>query len=255
MYKSALTKRIIPCLDIKDGRVVKGIKFLGLKDAGDPIEVAKTYNDSFADELVFLDIDASNEGRKTMLDMVRKIAKEVFIPLTVGGGISTLDDIYNLLNAGCDKVSLNSLAISNPKIIKDASSKFGSQCIVIAIDTKRRGDGSLGVFTHGGRNDSKLNLQDWLKTVQDLGAGEILLTSMDTDGTKKGFDLEQLTISLEILKIPLIASGGAGNLHHFLEAFKLGVDATLAASVFHYQQVNILNLKKFLQKNNFEVRI
>ena len=216
-----LAKRIIPCLDIKDGRVVKGINFVGLKDAGNPIEIAQRYNDAGADELIFLDINATHEERKTTLHVIESIAKKVFIPLTVGGGISTLQDISNLLDAGCDKVSLNSSALKNPSFIDEAAKTFGSQCIVIAIDAKLRKDGSIGVFTHGGRQDSTKNMQDWLIEVENRGAGEILLTSMDTDGTKNGFDIEKLQIAMNISNLPIIASGGAGNMEHFLETFRL----------------------------------
>ena len=250
-----LAKRIIPCLDIKDGRVVKGVNFVGLKDAGNPLEIAKRYNDEGADELVFLDINASHEGRKATLKVIESIAKEVFIPLTIGGGISTLDDISNLLNAGCDKVSLNSSALSNPNLINEAAKKFGSQCIVIAVDVKLRGNGSIGIFTHGGRHDSGRDMYEWLQEVQQRGAGEILLTSMDSDGTKMGFDKEKLRIAMECCDLPLIASGGAGSMEHILEVFEMGVDAALAASIFHYREVEILALKQFLAKHNIPVRI
>lgn len=250
-----LAKRIIPCLDIKDGRVVKGVNFVALKDAGDPLEVAKRYNDCGADELVFLDINASFEGRKATLKVIESIAKEVFIPLTIGGGISTLEDISNLLDAGCDKVSLNSSAIKNPDFINESAKKFGSQCIVIAIDVKRRENGSIGVFTHGGRHDSGLDMQTWLQEVEKRGAGEILLTSMDSDGTKAGFDIEKLKIAMECCDLPLIASGGAGSMEHILEAFEMGVDAVLAASIFHYKEVEIESLKHFLTQHNIPVRL
>lgn len=250
-----LAKRIIPCLDIKDGRVVKGVNFVSLKDAGDPIEIAKRYNDEGADELVFLDINASHEGRKTTLKVIESIAKEVFIPLTIGGGISTLDDISNLLNAGCDKVSLNSAALNNPKLINMAAEKFGSQCVVVAIDVKLRKNGSIGVFTHGGRIDSSRDMEEWLQEVQQRGAGEILLTSMDSDGTKSGFDKEKLKIAMECCDLPLIASGGAGSMEHILEVFQIGVDAALAASIFHYKEIEILALKQFLAQNNIPVRM
>lgn len=250
-----LAKRIIPCLDIKDGRVVKGVNFVDLKDAGNPVEIAKRYNDEEADEIIFLDISATHEGRKTMLNVIECIAQEVFIPLTVGGGISTLQDISNLLDAGCDKVSLNSSALKNPDFINESAKVFGTQCIVIAVDAKQRQDGSIGVFTHGGRNDSGRNLQEWLHEVEDRGAGEILLTSMDCDGTKKGFDKEKLSIAMEICDLPIIASGGAGCKEHILEIFKLGVDAALAASIFHYREVEIIELKRFLTKNGILVRL
>lgn len=250
-----LAKRIIPCLDIKDGRVVKGVNFVELKDAGNPIEIAKRYNDEGADELVFLDISATQEGRKTMLHVIESIAKEVFIPLTVGGGISTLQDISNLLDAGCDKVSLNSSALKNPSFINEGAKTFGSQCIVIAIDAKQRQDGSIGVFTHGGRNDSGKNLQEWLCEVQDRGAGEILLTSMDCDGTKKGFDKDKLSLAMQVCDLPIIASGGAGSKEHILEVFELGVDAALAASIFHYREIEIIDLKRFLSSKAIPVRL
>lgn len=250
-----LAKRIIPCLDIKDGRVVKGVNFLGLKDAGNPLEIAKRYNDEGADELVFLDINASCEGRKTMLKVIESIAKEVFIPLTIGGGISTLEDISNLLDAGCDKVSLNSAALRNPDLINESANRFGSQCIVIAIDVKLRENGSIGIFTHGGRYDSGKNMDEWLQEVQQRGAGEILLTSMDSDGTKLGFDKEKLKVAMECCDLPLIASGGAGCMEHILEVFQMGVDAALAASIFHYREVEILELKRFLAKHNIPVRL
>lgn len=250
-----LAKRIIPCLDIRDGRVVKGVNFVGLRDAGSPLEIAKRYNDEGADELVFLDINASHEGRKTTIKIIESIAKEVFIPLTVGGGISTLEDISRLLDAGCDKVSLNSSALNNPDFITAAAQKFGSQCVVIATDVKLRLDGSIGVFTHGGRRDSGKNMQNWLQEVQKRGAGEILLTSMDSDGTKSGFDSDKLKLCMECCTLPLIASGGAGSMEHILEVFKLGVDAALAASIFHYGEVEILALKRFLAKHNIPVRI
>ncbi|RDU67654.1 imidazole glycerol phosphate synthase subunit HisF [Helicobacter didelphidarum] len=250
-----LAKRIIPCLDIKDGRVVKGVNFVQLKDAGNPLEVAKRYNDYGADELVFLDINASHEGRKATLNVIESIAKEVFIPLTIGGGISTLQDISDMLNAGCDKVSLNSSALNTPSFINESAEKFGTQCITIAIDVKKRQDSTIGVFTHGGRNDSGRNMQDWLQEVKERGAGEILLTSMDTDGTKLGFDIEKLRIAMEVCDLPLIASGGAGNKEHILAAFELGVNAALAASIFHYQEVSIMELKEYLRKHNIPVRI
>ncbi len=250
-----LAKRIIPCLDIKNGRVVKGVNFIGLKDAGDPLEVAKRYNDEGADELVFLDINASYENRKTTLDIIESIAKEVFIPLTIGGGIGTIQDISNLLNAGCDKVSLNSSVLKNPDFINESVQKFGSQCIVIAIDVKYRNDGSIGVFTHGGRHDSNKNMQEWLIEVEKRGAGEILLTSMNSDGTKEGFDIEKLTIAMNTCNLPIIASGGAGNMQHILEVFELGIDAALAASIFHYKEIEILALKQFLRDKNISVRL
>ena len=213
-------KRIIPCLDIKNGRVVKGTNFIELKDAGDPVEVAKRYNEEGADELCFLDITASFEERKTILDIVENVAKELFIPLTVGGGIASLDDISRLLNAGCDKISLNSAAIKNPKLITQAAAKFGSQCVVVAIDVKASANEKYNVFIHGGRTDTGLDACKWAQMVANLGAGEILLTSMDADGTKAGFDLKITKTISQMLKIPVIASGGAGKMEHILDAFK-----------------------------------
>lgn len=248
-------KRIIPCLDIKNGRVVKGTNFIELKDAGDPVEVAKRYNEEGADELCFLDIAASFEERKTILDIVENVAKELFIPLTVGGGIASLDDISRLLNAGCDKISLNSAAIKNPKLITQAAAKFGSQCIVVAIDVKASADEKYNVFIHGGRTDTGLDACKWAQMVANLGAGEILLTSMDADGTKAGFDLKITKKISQMLKIPVIASGGAGKMEHILDAFKNGADAALAASIFHYKQIKIKDLKNYLSQNGVSVRL
>lgn len=248
-------KRIIPCLDIKNGRVVKGTNFIELKDAGDPVEVAKRYNEEGADELCFLDITASFEERKTILDIVENVAKELFIPLTVGGGIASLDDISRLLNAGCDKISLNSAAIKNPKLITQAAAKFGSQCVVVAIDVKASADEKYNVFIHGGRTDTGLDACKWAQMVANLGAGEILLTSMDADGTKAGFDLKITKKISQMLKIPVIASGGAGKMEHILDAFKNGADAALAASIFHYKQIKIKDLKNYLSKNGVSVRL
>lgn len=248
-------KRIIPCLDIKNGRVVKGTNFIELKDAGDPVEVAKRYNEEGADELCFLDITASFEERKTILDIVENVAKELFIPLTVGGGIASLDDISRLLNAGCDKISLNSAAIKNPKLITQAAAKFGSQCVVVAIDVKASADEKYNVFIHGGRTDTGLDACKWAQMVASLGAGEILLTSMDADGTKAGFDLKITKKISQMLKIPVIASGGAGKMEHILDAFKNGADAALAASIFHYKQIKIKDLKNYLSQNGVSVRL
>lgn len=248
-------KRIIPCLDIKNGRVVKGTNFIELKDAGDPVEVAKRYNEEGADELCFLDITASFEERKTILDIVENVAKELFIPLTVGGGIASLDDISRLLNAGCDKISLNSAAIKNPKLITQAAAKFGSQCVVVAIDVKASTDEKYNVFIHGGRTDTGLDACKWAQMVANLGAGEILLTSMDADGTKAGFDLKITKKISQMLKIPVIASGGAGKMEHILDAFKNGADAALAASIFHYKQIKIKDLKNYLSQNSVSVRL
>ena len=227
-------KRIIPCLDVNNGRVVKGVNFVGLKDAGDPIEVAKRYNDEGADELCFLDITASSDGRDTIVHVVEEVAKQLFIPLTVGGGIRKIDDISRLLNVGCDKVSLNSSAVDNPNLIYEAANKFGSQCIVVAIDVKKNDKGSYNVFVHGGRKDTGLDAIQWAKRVYDLGAGEILLTSMDSDGTKAGYDLNITSAISNSVQIPVIASGGAGTMQHILQAFQNGADAALAASIFHY---------------------
>lgn len=251
----SLAKRVIPCLDVDSGRVVKGVNFVGLKDAGDPVEVAKRYNDEGADELTFLDITASFENRGIIVDIVKNVAKEVFIPLTVGGGIRTLDDIYSLLNVGCDKISINSSAVKNPNFIDDGAKRFGSQCIVVAIDVKKVADGKYNVFVKGGREDTKLDALEWAKEVYNRGAGEILLTSMDTDGVKKGFDLEITEKISKIVDIPVIASGGAGNMQHFKEAFDVGASAALAASIFHFKEVDIMDLKRYLKANNIEVRL
>lgn len=248
-------KRIIPCLDVNNGRVVKGVNFVGLKDAGDPIEVAKRYNDEGADELCFLDITASSDGRDTIVHVVEEVAKQLFIPLTVGGGIRKIDDISRLLNVGCDKVSLNSSAVDNPNLIYEAANKFGSQCIVVAIDVKKNDKGSYNVFVHGGRKDTGLDAIQWAKKVYDLGAGEILLTSMDSDGTKAGYDLNITSAISNSVQIPVIASGGAGTMEHILQAFQNGADAALAASIFHYKEIEIMKLKEFLKDNGIGVRI
>jgi imidazole glycerol-phosphate synthase subunit HisF len=254
-----LTKRIIPCLDIKEGRVVKGVKFLGLRDAGDPVEVAKAYDRQQADELVFLDITASFENRKTLIQLVEKIAQNIFMPFTVGGGISSIADIRDLLNAGADKVSINTSAVKSPDLIAQAAAKFGSQCIVVAIDAKKRvSPASPGwqVYTHGGRTPMELEAVAWAKTAADLGAGEILLTSMDCDGTKDGYDLALTKAVAEAVTIPVIASGGAGAQEHFRDVLgNAKADAALAASLFHYQELDILELKKYLQQNGISVRI
>ena len=248
-------KRIIPCLDVNNGRVVKGVNFIGLRDAGDPIEVAKRYNDEGADELCFLDITASSDGRDTIVHVVEEVAKQLFIPLTVGGGIRKLDDISKLLNVGCDKVSLNSSAVDNPNLIYEAAKKFGSQCVVVAIDVKKNSNGDYNVFVHGGRKDTGLDAISWAKNVYELGAGEILLTSMDADGTKNGYDLAITSAISNLVEIPVIASGGAGTMEHILEAFKSGADAALAASIFHYKEIKISKLKEFLKANQIGVRI
>jgi cyclase len=249
-----LNKRIIPCLDVKDGRVVKGVNFVALQDAGDPVDCAKAYDQGGADELVFLDITASHEKRKIFLDVVQKTAECVFMPLTVGGGISNVSDIRNLLNAGADKVSINTSAVNEPGLIRQAANKFGSQCIVVAIDAKRIGS-HWEVFTHGGRNSTGKDVIDWAKEAQAKGAGEILLTSMDADGTKNGFDLPLTKAVAAAVTIPVIASGGAGSLEHFYEVFaEGGADAALAASVFHYGEIPILEVKKFLKQKKVNVR-
>ena len=293
-------KRIIPCLDVKDGRVVKGVNFVGLVDAGDPVQVAKRYNEEGADELCFLDITASHLGRDTIVDVVERVARELFIPLTVGGGIRTIDDISRLLNVGCDKISLNSAAIKNPNLIDEAANKFGSQCVVVAIDAKRNSSeisrGDLGdlygaarnlnanlrneaqnfgkasrgsqdeiltgngepcgysVFINGGRLDTGRDALAWAKEAQERGAGEILLTSMDCDGVKNGFELN-LTRIFSALDIPVIASGGAGKMEHFKDAFLAGADACLAASIFHFREIEIKALKTYLREQNIEVRL
>ena len=246
-------KRIIPCLDVKDGRVVKGVNFVGLVDAGDPVEVAKRYNEEGADELCFLDITASHLERDTIVDVVERVARELFIPLTVGGGIRTIDDISRLLNVGCDKISLNSAAIKNPNLIDEAANKFGSQCVVVAIDAKKTSKG-YSVFINGGRLDTGKDALAWAKEAQERGAGEILLTSMDCDGVKNGFELN-LTRIFSTLDIPVIASGGAGKMEHFKDAFLAGADACLAASIFHFREIEIRALKTYLRQNGIEVRL
>jgi len=247
-------KRIIPCLDVKDGRVVKGVNFVGLKDAGDPVEIAKRYNDEGADEITFLDITASVEKRDTIVDIVKEVAKEVFIPLTVGGGIRELKDIYNLLNVGCDKVSVNSAAIKRPELINEGAKRFGAQCIVVAIDVKRTGN-QYNVYLNGGRVDTGINALDWAKEAVERGAGEILLTSMDADGTKAGFDLDVTSKISALVNVPVIASGGAGSMSHIKEAFDNGADAALAASIFHFKEIDIMDLKHYLHDNNVPVRL
>ena len=246
-------KRIIPCLDVKEGRVVKGVNFVGLIDAGDPVEIAKRYNEEGADELTFLDITATHLGRDTMVDVVARVARELFIPLTVGGGIRTIDDISRLLNVGCDKISLNSAAIHNPNLIDEAANKFGSQCVVVAIDAKSF-DRGYHVFINGGRIDTGKDALAWAHEAQERGAGEILLTSMDKDGTKNGYDLNLTRIFSE-LAIPVIASGGAGSKEHIKDAFLAGADACLAASIFHFREVEIRDLKLYLRENGIEVRL
>ena len=250
-----LTKRIIPCLDIKNGRTVKGVNFVDLRDAGDPVELAKIYSNEGADELVFLDISATEERRKTLVDLVRKVASTINIPFTVGGGISSVEDVEILLQNGADKVSINSSAVKNPQLINDLAQKFGSQCVVVAIDAKQI-DEQWIVHLVGGKVPTELSLFDWAKEVEQRGAGEILFTSMDNDGTKNGFANEALAKLSELVNIPIIASGGAGNIEHFVDAFQKGkADAALAASVFHFKEIEIKHLKKELKNNNIEVRI
>ena len=255
-----LAKRIIPCLDVKDGRVVKGVNFVGLRDAGDIVDNAKYYNACGADEVCFLDITATYEGRKTFATLVEKAACELFVPLTVGGGISTVDDFRTMLLAGADKCSVNSAAVRNPKLISDAAEKFGSQCVIVAIDVRRVGfdennDPKYNVFVKGGREDTGIDAIYWAKEAQKRGAGEILLTSMDADGTKNGFDNYITSKISKELSIPVIASGGAGNKEHFLDTFNAGADAALAASLFHFRELEIGDLKKYLKENGVEVRI
>ncbi|MBU7594652.1 imidazole glycerol phosphate synthase subunit HisF [Metabacillus halosaccharovorans] len=251
-----ITKRIIPCLDVKEGRVVKGIQFLGLRDAGDPVELAKFYDKEGADELVFLDISASHEGRKTMVDVVEQVAAQLAIPFTVGGGINSLEDMKRILRAGADKVSLNTAALLNPDLIKEGASFFGSQCIVVAIDAKYDAKlGSWRVFTHGGRNATEWEVVEWAREAVKRGAGEILLTSMDSDGEKSGFNLALNKAVSEAVTVPVIASGGAGNAEHFLHAFQEGkADAALAASIFHYKETSVKEVKAYLDQQGVNVR-
>ena len=249
------TKRIIPCLDVNNGRVVKGVNFVDLKDAGDPVEIAKAYDAAGADELVFLDITASCEERDTVVDMVRQVAANVFIPFTVGGGIRTVDDFKKLLREGADKISVNSAAIDRPELITEAAEKFGSQCVVVAIDAKRREDGGWNIYKHGGRLDTGIDAIEWAKKVERLGAGEILLTSMDCDGTKAGYDIELTRAIADAVSIPVIASGGAGTLEHFYDALtEGGADAALAASLFHYKELEIRQVKDYLAERGISVR-
>ena len=251
------TKRIIPCLDVNNGRVVKGVNFVDLKDAGDPVEIAKAYDAAGADELVFLDITASCEERDTVVDMVRQVAANVFIPFTVGGGIRTVDDFKKLLREGADKISVNSAAIDRPELITEAAEKFGSQCVVVAIDAKRREDGGWNIYKkNGGRVDMGMDAVEWAMKVCELGAGEILLTSMDCDGTKAGYDIELTRTIAENVSVPVIASGGAGTLEHFREALTDGkADAALAASLFHYKELEIRQVKEYLRDNGISVRL
>ena len=250
-----LAKRIIPCLDVKAGRVVKGVRFVELKDAGDPVEAARAYDAGGADELCFLDITASHEERKILLDVVGRTAEQVFMPLTVGGGIRTIDDIRDLLKAGADKVSVNTAAVQHPEFVKQAAERFGTQCIVVAIDAKRAGDG-WEVFTHGGRNATGIDAIDWARTMESYGAGEILLTSMDCDGSKAGYDLALTRAVSEAIGLPVIASGGAGNLQHLYEGFAEGkADAVLAASIFHYREYTIVQAKEYLRARGIAMRM
>ena len=250
------TKRIIPCLDVNNGRVVKWVNFVNLRDAGDPVEIAAAYDQAGADELVFLDITASSDARGTVVEMVRKVAEKVFIPFTVGGGIRTVEDFRAILREGADKVSVNSAAISNPQLISDAADKFGRQCVVVAIDARRRADGSgWNIFKNGGRIDTGLDAVEWARKVDALGAGEILLTSMDCDGTKAGYDLELTRTIAEAVSVPVIASGGAGRLEHFYDALtEGGADAALAASLFHYKELEIMQVKDYLAQRGVPVR-
>lgn len=249
------TKRIIPCLDVNNGRVVKGVNFVDLKDAGDPVEIARAYDAAGADELVFLDITASCEERDTVVDMVRQVAANVFIPFTVGGGIRTVEDFRKLLREGADKISVNSAAINRPELITEAAEKFGSQCVVVAIDAKRRQDGGWNIYKHGGRLDTGIDAIEWAKKVEKLGAGEILLTSMDCDGTKAGYDIELTRAIADAVSVPVIASGGAGTLEHFYDALtEGGADAALAASLFHYKELEIRQVKDYLAGKGISVR-
>jgi imidazole glycerol-phosphate synthase subunit HisF len=250
------TKRIIPCLDIKDGRVVKGINFVNLVDAGDPAEQAKIYNDNGADEICFLDITASHEKRNILLEVVKKTTEKCFVPLTVGGGVRTIEDINNLLNAGADKVSINTAAVTNNNLVKEAAEKFGSQCIVVAVDAKKFDNDKWEVFTHGGRKSTGQDVMEFVSKMESLGAGEILLTSMDRDGTKKGYDLDLIKKVSKLVKMPVIASGGVGNLEHLYQGIKIGkASAVLAASIFHFGEYTILEAKQYLDSKGIPVRI
>lgn len=252
-----ITKRIIPCLDINNGRVVKGVNFVNLVDAGDPVEIASAYDKAGADEVVFLDITASSDNRATVVDMVRRVAEKVFIPFTVGGGIRTVDDFRAILREGADKVSVNSAAIMNPSLISEAADKFGSQCVVVAIDAKRRADGSgWNIYKNGGRVDMGIDAVEWAIKANQLGAGEILLTSMDCDGTKGGYDIELTKTVSENVSIPVIASGGAGKLEHFYDVFDAGkADAALAASLFHFKELEIKEVKQYLREKGISIRL
>ena len=251
-----LTKRIIPCLDVNEGRVVKGVNFLNLKDAGDPVEVAQIYDKSGADELVFLDITASSDARKILINVVERVAQQIFIPFTVGGGIRTVDDFREILKAGADKISINSAAIKEPKLISDAAWKFGNQCVVVAIDAKKNSLGGWDVYSHGGRINTGFDAIEWAMKAEELGAGEILLTSMDSDGTKNGYDIYLTKNICDRVNIPVIASGGAGTKEHFRDVFSQAkADAALAASLFHYRELEISDLKKYLAEQNIEMRL
>jgi len=251
-----LAKRIIPCLDVTAGRVVKGVSFVELRDAGDPVEIAKRYDEQGADELTFLDITASSDDRSIIFHIIEKVAEQVFIPLTVGGGVREVQDVRNLLNAGADKVSINTSAVVNPQLVADASARYGSQCIVVAIDAKQIAPGKWEVFTHGGRKATGLDAVEWAKKMQTLGAGEILLTSMDQDGQKRGFDLALTRAVTDALEIPVIASGGVGNLQHLADGVKIGgADAVLAASIFHFGEYTVLQAKEYMAKQGIEVRL
>lgn len=250
-----LAKRIIPCLDVRDGRVVKGVNFVNIRDAGDPVELAKFYSDQGADEIVFLDITATSDARDTVADVVERTASQVFVPLTVGGGIRTLEDFQRLLRAGADKISVNSAAVKDPTLISRASERFGAQCVVLAIDARKRPDGTYEVVTAGGRNPTGMDAIEWAKRGEALGAGEILLTSMDADGTKAGFDLEMTKAITDAVSIPVIASGGCGSLEHFAEVFDVtGCDAALAASLFHFGELTVPQVKDYLRDRNIPVR-
>ena len=251
-----LAKRVIPCLDVTAGRVVKGVNFVDLRDAGDPVEIARRYNEQGADELTFLDITASSDQRDIILDIIEAVSSQVFIPLTVGGGVRTVDDVRRLLNAGADKVSINSSAVTNPQLVADATARYGSQCIVVAIDAKQIAPDRWEVFTHGGRNPTGLDAVEWAKKMEGLGAGEILLTSMDRDGTKNGFDIPLTRAVSDAVNIPLIASGGVGNLQHLADGILEGhASAVLAASIFHYGEYTVQEAKRFMAEKGIEVRL
>lgn len=251
-----LAKRIIPCLDVTAGRVVKGVNFVELRDAGDPVEIARRYDEQGADELTFLDITATSDGRDLILHIIEAVASQVFIPLTVGGGVRTVDDLRRLLNAGADKISINSAAVANPQLVADAAQKYGSQCIVVAIDAKKSGDGKWEVFTHGGRKPTGLDVVEWAKKMESLGVGEVLLTSMDRDGTRSGFDLELTRAVSDAVAIPVIASGGVGGLQDLADGIKIGkADAVLAASIFHYGQHTVQEAKRFMSEQDIPMRL